>query len=201
MNQYYLTQSTLFYRVLVSPNPLKACRHAFQWTHCVISVRPIKAWSNACNISTQHLTLLHDVATCVERAGETHAPFSTQQCVAGPWYATSGPSTDALVQQCRVNVAKQVQHRTTSKMLYEKFDRYEIWSNSIQHFARYCNRVTNVCNVVPNNVARCCAEMLQVFGQVFSEHADNAIKLLGWNCLTLLAMVQLYLLHFVSVRA
>ena len=43
--------------------------------------------------------------------------------------------------------------------------------------------------------------MLQVFGQVFSEHADDVIKLLAWNCLTLFAMVQLYLLHVVSVRA
>ena len=38
-----------------------------------------KAWQNARNISTQHLTtLLHDVATSVERAGQTHATFSTQ---------------------------------------------------------------------------------------------------------------------------
>ena len=36
----------------------------------------VKAWRNARNISTQQLaTLLHDVATCVERAGQTHATF------------------------------------------------------------------------------------------------------------------------------
>ena len=113
-------------------------------------------------------------------------------CDPGPWYATSGPSTHALVQQCCVNVAKQVQHHTTCKMLSEKFDRYEIWSNSIQHVATYRNRVAKrMQHVVPNNVARCCAEMWQVFGQVFSEHADDVIKLLAWNCLTLFAMVQL----------
>ena len=39
---------------------------------------PVKAWPNARNISTQHLaTLLHDVATCVERGGQTHATFSS----------------------------------------------------------------------------------------------------------------------------
>ena len=38
---------------------------------------PLKAWPNARNMSTQHLaTLLHDVATCVERGGQTHATFS-----------------------------------------------------------------------------------------------------------------------------
>jgi len=38
----------------------------------------IKAWPNARNISTQHLaTLLHDVATVIERAGQTHATFIT----------------------------------------------------------------------------------------------------------------------------
>ena len=38
----------------------------------------LKAWPNARNISTQHLvTLLHDVATCVERGGQTHATFSS----------------------------------------------------------------------------------------------------------------------------
>ena len=130
--------------------------------------------------------MLHDVATCVEGPGQTHATFSTQHVdvdvpqTPGPWHATSGPSTHALVQQCCVNVAKQIQHHTTCKMLYEKFDRYEIWSNSIQHVETYRNRVTKrMQHVVPNNVARCCAEMLQVFGQVFGEHADDVIKLLA----------------------
>ena len=31
---------TLFYRILVPQNPLKAYKHAFQWLHCVISVSP-----------------------------------------------------------------------------------------------------------------------------------------------------------------
>ena len=36
----------------------------------------VKAWPNARNISTQHLaTLLHDVATAIERACQTHATF------------------------------------------------------------------------------------------------------------------------------
>ena len=39
-------------------------------------VTHLKAWPNACNISTQHLaTSLHDVATCVEWTGQTHATY------------------------------------------------------------------------------------------------------------------------------
>ena len=38
----------------------------------------LEGWPNARNISSQHLaTLLHDVATCVERGGQTHATFSS----------------------------------------------------------------------------------------------------------------------------
>ena len=59
----------------------------------------------------------------------------------GPWCATSGPSTQALVQQCCKNEAKRVQHHTTSKMLREKFDHFQIWSNINQHVATYRNRV------------------------------------------------------------
>ena len=42
----------------------------------------LKAWLNARNISTaQHLaTLLHDVATCVERGGQTHATCQCSLC-------------------------------------------------------------------------------------------------------------------------
>jgi len=29
---------TLFHQLLVSPNPLNACRHTFQWLHCIISM-------------------------------------------------------------------------------------------------------------------------------------------------------------------
>ena len=123
-------------------------------------------------------------------------------CDPEPWYATSGPSTHALVQQCCVNVTKQIQHHTTCKMLYEKFHRYEIWSNSIQHVATYRNRVAKrMQHVVPNNVARCCAEMLQVFGQVLVSTLMTLSNCLAEICLHLLAMVQLYLLHVVSVRA
>ena len=43
-----------------------------------------------------------------------------------PWRATSGPSAHALVQQCCVNVVERVQHHATSKMLHEKFDRFQI---------------------------------------------------------------------------
>ena len=86
----------------------------------------IKAWPNARNISTQHLaTLLHDVAICAARGGQTHATFSsfsTQHVNV----ARSGPNAHALAQQCRVNVVKRVQHHATTKMLHEKCDRFQI---------------------------------------------------------------------------
>ena len=45
---------------------------------CLVFTFSVNAWPNARNISTQHLaTLLHDVAACVERAGQRHATFST----------------------------------------------------------------------------------------------------------------------------
>ena len=45
-------------------------------------VKDMKAWPNARNISTQHLaTMLHDVATVIERAGQMHATFITCRCL------------------------------------------------------------------------------------------------------------------------
>ena len=38
INNYCFITLTLFHPILVSPNPLKTYRHAFQWLHCVISV-------------------------------------------------------------------------------------------------------------------------------------------------------------------
>ena len=82
-------------------------------------------------VAVVHLSslLLHDVATCVGMAGHTRATFSTQHkfwMFMCPWHATNGTSTHALVQQCRVNEVKRVQHQTSSKMLLEKFDRFQI---------------------------------------------------------------------------
>ena len=90
------------------------------------------------------------------------------------WYRASGPSAHSRAQQCCVNVAKRVQHRATSKMLHEKFDRFQIWSNIIQHVATYRNRVAKrTQHVVPNNVARCCVEMLRAFGQALRSYDGN----------------------------
>ena len=90
-------------------------------------------------------------------------------CALGPWRATNGPSAHALVQKCCVNVAKRVHHHATSKMLHEtEFDYFQIWSNIIQHVATDSNRVAKRTeHVEPNNVARCCVEMLRAFGQAF----------------------------------
>ena len=142
MNQYHLTKLTLFYQVLISPNPLKAYRHTFQCIHCVISVRLIKAWSNACNISTQHLaTLLHDVATCVERAGQTHATCRCL-CAQGPGAQLLELALMPFVQQCCMNLVKRVQHHATSKMSTRKMRPF---SNLIQHVATGWSNVCNMC--------------------------------------------------------
>ena len=54
----------------------------------------LKAWPIARNTSTQHLaTLLHDVATFVERAGQTHATFSTQHVAV---YVPRAPGTQQV---------------------------------------------------------------------------------------------------------
>ena len=69
------------------------------------------------------------------------------------WQATSGPSAHALVQLCCVNVAKQTDHRTTSKMLHEKIDRFQIWSNITKQVATY----HNISQQGGQTYATCCA--------------------------------------------
>ena len=65
-----------------------------------------------------------------------------------------------------MNVAERVQLRATSKMLHEKFDRFQILSDIIQHVATYRNMLAKrMQHIVLNNVARCCVEMLLAFGQ------------------------------------
>ena len=53
-------------------------------------------------------------------------------------------------------------------------------SNMLQHIATNRNRVAKrTQHVVPNNVARCCVEMLQGFGQAFK--LPNVTKVDGIN--------------------
>ena len=78
-------------------------------------------------------------------------------------YRASGPSAHALAQQCCVNVAKRVQHHATSKMLHEKFDRFQIWSNIIQHDATH----RNISQQGGQTYATCCAQ--------------QCCKMLRWN--------------------
>ena len=81
-------------------------------------------------------------------------------CAPGPWCARSGPNAHALRQQC-VNVAKRVQHHATSKMLHATFDRFQMWSNMLQHIA---TGWPNVCNMLYptmlQDVALKCCERL-----------------------------------------
>ena len=91
-------------------------------------------------------------------------------CAPGPWRARSGLNAHTLAQQCCVDVAKQVQHHATSKISHDKFDRFLISSNIVQQVATYRNRVAKrMQRVVPNNVARCCVEILRAFGQALHE--------------------------------
>ena len=90
----------------------------------------------------------------------------------------SGPSAHALAQQCCVNVAKRVQHHATFKILHEKFDRFQIWSNMLQNIARGCPNVRNtLCRTMLQDVARCCVEMLRAFGQALI----NTLTILEYN--------------------
>ena len=101
-------------------------------------------------------------------------------CAPGSWLARSGPHAHALAQRCYVNVAKRVHHHATSKMLHEKFDCFQIWSNNIQHVATHRNRVARRMQHVPKNVARCCGEMLRAFGQALNYMLTLSSKLQIW---------------------
>ena len=49
----------------------------------------------------------------------------------------------------------------------------------LQHIATYRNRVTKrMQHVVPNNVARCCVEMLRAFGQAFITHFNLTFRMI-----------------------
>ena len=156
--------------------------------------RTLKAWPNARKISI----IFNATCQC--------------SCVPGPWRARSGPNAHALAQQCCVNAAKRVQHHATSKILHDKFARFQIWSNIIQHVATYRNRVAKrMQHVVPNNVARCCVEMLRALGQALrkttmlpsgalgAESTTNGFLLHHASCTECLITVArvIYLLFFV----
>ena len=88
------------------------------------------------------------------------------------WNRASGPSAHALAQQCswtwpiEYNIMQHPKCCTKNLTVF-KFDPTS--SNMLQHIATYRNRVAKVTqHVVPNNVARCCAEMLRAFGQAFT---------------------------------
>ena len=136
---------------------------------CFITKGTLKACPNARNILTQHL------ATFVARgcdkwwsgwpnARNIRNIFNATchcLCAPGPWRATSWPSAHALLQQCCVNVAKRVQHHATSKKLREKFDRFQIWSNIIQHVATYRNISQQGGQMYATCCAQQCCKMLQ----------------------------------------
>ena len=50
-------------------------------------------------------------------------------------------------------------------------------SNMLQHIATYRNRVAKCMqHVVPNNVARCCNEMLRAFGEALSKNDNDGYE-------------------------
>ena len=61
----------------------------------------------------------------------------------------------------------------------------------LQHIATYRNRVAKrTQHVVPNNVARCCVEMLRAFGQALSRNGERQrkrhLKMNIWEMLAIL---------------
>ena len=71
------------------------------------------------------------------------------------------------------------------------FDRFQIWSNIIQHVATYRNRVAKrMQHAVPNNVARCCVEMLRAFVQGFREFQQRRWLRLRHRHNTIISLVK-----------
>ena len=63
----------------------------------------------------------------------------------------------------------------TKNLTVVKFDPTS--SNMLQHLATYRYRVAKrTQHVVPNNVARCCVEMLGAFGQALSIEINHSIR-------------------------
>ena len=59
-------------------------------------------------------------------------------------------------------------------------------SSMLQHIATYHNRVARrMQHVVPNNVARCCVEMLRAFGQAFIVRYLNTLSPNEWSSMTM----------------
>ena len=119
-------------------------------------------WPNARNTSTQHLaTLLHDVATCVERGGQTHATFpsfSTQHVNVHVPQAPGDQEVDLTRMPYRNNVAQTwpneyniMQHRKCCAKNLTAFRFDPTSSNILQHIA---TGWANVCNML-------CPTMLQ----------------------------------------
>ena len=107
----------------------------------------VKVWPNACNTYKIVAWCCDMCWTNWPNARNISNSTCGSLCVPGPWHSTSGPSAYDLGEQCSMNVAKRVQHHTTSKMLHEKFDRFKFdptSSNMLQHTA---TGWSNVCNM------------------------------------------------------
>ena len=134
----------------------------------------IKAWPNALNISRQHLaTLLHDVATCVERGGQTHATFSSFSTQHVDVYAPQAPGAQQSGPSAHAPSAKMLRERgqtmdynimqhpkcCTKNLTLFKFD--PTCCNISQHIATWWPNVCNMlCPTMLEDVALKCCEHL-----------------------------------------
>ena len=89
----------------------------------------------------------------------------------------------------------------TKNLTVFKFDPTS--SNMLQHIATYRNRVAKrMQHVVPNNVARCCVELLRAFGQAFTHgfQVSNVAYLLLIVCLFLYLRLICFRLCYIGSR-
>ena len=133
--------------VLTPGQTIATFQHTSQ--HCWPNI--CKLWPNSHNIWTQHIATLLGATLCM-----FDHPVAT--C------CTMQTSVHVQTQHCSANLAKRLQHRTTSCSIHSccmknltifKFG--PTTPNMLQHVAKFPNRVAKRAqHVAPNNVAVCC---------------------------------------------
>ena len=125
--------------------------------HCCMMLRHVLNGVAKCTQQTQHVDVYVPQAPVAQQVDVARMPL----CINFAWsWPFSSPEAASLSVSTKNNDLWQqrVQLHATFKMLHEKFDRFQIWSNIIQHVVR--NGVAKrMQHVVSNNVARRCVDL------------------------------------------
>ena len=101
---------------------------------------------------------------CIERPSKRTQHFNATS------YNTVGSCCEKLWRGWP-NACNILQH---PKMLQQKFDHFQTWSNTIQLVATCCYReAKSMPYVARNNVAECCVEMLRAFAGPYTDTFSN----------------------------